>query len=143
MRDPSAEDIIRRLGLTPHPEGGWYRETFRDDNLDADGRARATLIYFLLEDGQSSTWHRVDASELWLWHAGAPLELKIAAEGAPASTQLLGPDIEAGQSFQKVVPARGWQAARALGGWTLASCAVAPGFRFEGFEMAPEGWEPE
>ncbi|MGD2131696.1 MAG: cupin domain-containing protein [Maricaulaceae bacterium] len=137
-----AQDIVDRLGLEPHPEGGWFRETFRDAHVDEAGRSRATLIYFLLEADKTSAWHKVDATEMWLWHAGAPLELKIAADGGAVETTLLGADLAAGQRPQGVVPAHAWQSARPVGGWSLVSCAVAPAFAFEGFEMAAEGWSP-
>lgn len=137
----SAEDVIRILDLKPHPEGGHYRETFRDTETNADGRAASTAIYFLLKRGERSHWHRVDAAEAWHWHAGSPLQLQI---NAGAGTQLLrlGPDLALGERPQAVVPARAWQAAETLGDWTLAGCTVAPGFRFEGFELAPKGWSP-
>jgi predicted cupin superfamily sugar epimerase len=136
-RDAHAEAIIRTLGLQPHIEGGWYAETFRDSEVDQTGRARCTAIYFLLEAHQVSAWHRVDATETWLWHAGAPLKLSIAQElGGPVADFTLGPDIAAGQRPQGVVPTNAWQSARSLGPWTLVSCVVAPAFRFEGFELA-------
>jgi predicted cupin superfamily sugar epimerase len=137
-----ANRLIRTLGLAPHPEGGWYRETLR---LPAEqgGRDQATAILFLLEQGQRSHWHRVDATEIWLWHAGAPLALGIApADTIAAAWQTLGADIFAGQSVQAVVPAGQWQAAHAEHGWTLVSCVVTPAFAFEGFELAPPGWHP-
>jgi predicted cupin superfamily sugar epimerase len=136
-----AEAIIAALGLQPHPEGGWYRETFR---ASADGgRSAVTAIHFLLEAGQCSHWHRVDADEIWCWHAGAPLRLGVApGDEGPAVWQLLGGDVLAGQAVQAVVPAGAWQAARADGGWALVSCIVAPGFDFAGFELAPPGWSP-
>lgn len=137
-----AEELIAALGLAPHPEGGWYRETLRVASADG-GRDVVTAIHFLLEEGQRSHWHRVDATEIWCWHAGAPLELRLAeGEGGPARTLRLGGDVLAGEAVQAVVPAGWWQAARPLGGWALASCIVAPGFRFEGFELAPPGFEP-
>ena len=138
----TADAIIAALGLEPHPEGGWYVQTF-EDAPGPDGRARSTAIYFLLKAGERSHWHRVDAVEIWHWHAGAPLELKIAAAGGATATHVLGNDLVAGQRPQVVVPAHAWQSARSLGHWTLVGCTVAPGFRFEGFELAPPGWEPE
>ncbi len=132
----AADALIAALGLKPHPEGGRYAETFRDAD-GPDGRARCTAIYFLLRAGERSHWHRVDATEIWLWHAGAPLDLSIDGE-----TLTLGADILAGQRPQAIVPARAWQAARSLGAWTLVSCVVAPGFQFEGFELAPADWSP-
>lgn len=136
-----AEAIITALGLQPHPEGGWYRETFRA--APNGGRSTVTAIHFLLEAGQHSHWHRVDADEIWCWHAGAALQLGIApAGGGPALWQVLSGDVMAGQAVQAVVPAGDWQAARADAGWALVSCIVAPGFDFAGFEMARPGWSP-
>jgi predicted cupin superfamily sugar epimerase len=137
----SAEDVIRILDLKPHPEGGHYRETFRDSETTDSGRAASTAIYFLLKRGERSHWHRVDAAEAWHWHAGSPLELQI---NAGAGTQLLrlGPDLALGERPQAVVPAQAWQAAETLGDWTLVGCTVAPGFRFENFELAAPGWSP-
>lgn len=137
----AARDIIKTLGMQPHPEGGWYVETYRDVD-GPDGRARSTAIYYLLEAGQRSHWHRVDALEIWHWHAGAALELGISEDGVHQRTIQIGPDISAGQRPQGIVPTHAWQSARSLGDWTLVGCTVAPGFEFEGFEMAPEGWEP-
>lgn len=138
----SAADIIARLGLHPHPEGGHFRETFRDPALNAAGRAASTLIYFLLARGERSHWHRVDAVETWHFYAGAPLTLRIAAAGQPPHTTTLGIDLAGGQEPQAVVPAHAWQAAESTGDWTLVGCTVAPGFEFAGFELAPPGWEP-
>jgi predicted cupin superfamily sugar epimerase len=138
----TAAEIVRTLGLKPHPEGGWYAETFRDPD-PGGGRALSTAIYYLLETGQASHWHRVDAAEAWHFHAGAPLELRLAERaGAPVTVHRLGPDLAAGERPQAIVPPGWWQAARSLGEWTLVGCTVAPGFVFEAFEMAPEGWEP-
>lgn len=134
----TAAGIIRLLGLKPHPEGGHYRETFRDPRL-IDGRAASTAIYFLLGAGERSHWHRVDAVEVWHFHAGAPLALSIEGQGVVT----LGPDLAKGERPQGVVPAGRWQAAESLGNWTLVGCTVAPGFDFAGFELAPEGWAPE
>ena len=140
MSDPRA--LIDRLGLAPHPEGGWYRETWRGAP-GADGRAVGTAIHFLLEAGQRSHWHRVDAEELWLWHAGSALDLSLAAgdDDAPALHRL-GPDILAGEAPQLRVPAHHWQAAHAARGWALVSCLVVPGFDFAGFTLAAPGWTP-
>jgi hypothetical protein len=132
-----AEAIIVKLGLKPHPEGGWYRETWRGPEVG--GRASGTAILFLLQAGERSHWHRVDADEIWLWHAGAPLVLSMGEEAAREVR--LGPDVLGGEVVQAVVPAGWWQAARPLGEWVLVSCTVSPGFRFEGFELAPPGWE--
>ena len=139
----TADEVIATLALQPHPEGGWFRETFRDVPT-SDGRAASTAIYYLLAQGQRSHWHRVrDAAEVWHFHAGAPLELNIAPLAAGGTERIvLGADIAAGQQPQAVVPAGGWQSARSLGAWTLVGCTVAPGFMFSSFEMAPEGWEP-
>lgn len=133
-----AAGIIENLGLAPHPEGGWYRETWRAANK---GRPTATCIYFLLQAGERSHWHRVDAAEIWLYHAGAPLVLSMAetADG-PAREHLLSPDLAAGAP-QLIVPEGHWQAARSTGAFTLVSCAVSPGFRFEGFELAAPGFD--
>jgi predicted cupin superfamily sugar epimerase len=140
--DMTAAEIISMLGLTPHPEGGHYRETFRDSETDAAGRARSTAIYYLLEAGELSAWHRVDAVEIWHWHAGGPLALTISENGHDARALHLGNDLAAGQRPQGIVPAGAWQTAESLGRWTLVGCTVAPGFEFAGFEMAPPGWRP-
>jgi predicted cupin superfamily sugar epimerase len=140
----SAADVIRLLDLAPHPEGGHFRETFRDERCIDDGRAASTAIYFLLARGERSHWHRLDAVEVWHWHAGAPLTLAMAArEGAPATRLSLGPDLAAGERPQAIVPAHVWQTAESLGEWTLVGCTMAPGFEFTGFELAPEGWNPD
>lgn len=136
-----AEGIIRRLALAPHPEGGHYRETFRHAAEDG-GRGAMTAIYFLLRAGEVSHWHRVDATEIWHFYAGAPLELAIAPGGGGAVTHLLGPDLAAGQAPQIAVPEGFWQSARSRGDWTLVGCTVGPAFDFAGFELAPPGWSP-
>lgn len=134
-----ADRIIAELGLQPHPEGGWYRETWQGPAQD--GRAVGTAIYFLLKAMERSHWHRVDAGEVWLWHAGSPLDLQMAeADAGPLAVHRLGPDILAGERPQAVVPAGWWQAAEARDGWALVSCCVAPGFRFAGFELAAPGF---
>jgi predicted cupin superfamily sugar epimerase len=139
----SAAEVIRLLDLKPHPEGGHYRQTFRDPRTVEGTRAVSTAIYYLLARGERSHWHRVDAAEGWHYHAGAPLELAIALDAqGPVEHLTLGPDLLAGQRPQVIVPAHAWQAARSLGEWTLLSCTVAPGFEFEHFELAPPGWEP-
>jgi uncharacterized protein len=131
------------LDLKPHPEGGHFRETFRDTRQIADGRAASTAIYFLLARGERSHWHRVDAVEVWHWHAGAPLKLEISSGQSGAIESLtLGCDLAAGERPQGVVPAHAWQAALTLGDWTLVGCTVAPGFDFKAFELAPKGWSP-
>lgn len=137
-----ARDIIRLLDLQPHPEGGHYRETFRDSRADANGRATSTLIYYLLEAGETSEWHRVDAAEIWHYYAGAPMVITISENGHDARAAHLGAQLEAGQRPQLVVPAGWWQTATTLGEWTLVGCTVAPGFDFAGFEMAPKDWRP-
>jgi uncharacterized protein len=139
---PSAVDIITRLDLKPHPEGGHYRETFRDSSVDADGRSRSTAIYFLLARGERSHWHRIDATEVWHYHAGDALILRI-SDGAGTHSITLGPDIVAGAAPQAIVPAHTWQAAESTGEWTLVGCTVAPGFEFASFELARVDWEPE
>jgi predicted cupin superfamily sugar epimerase len=142
MHALSAAEIIARLALTPHPEGGHYRETFRDERRDAQGRAASTLIYFLLARGERSHWHRVDATEIWHYYAGDPLTLRIAEAGQQPQTIALGIDLAAGERPQAVVPAHAWQSAETTGDWTLVGCTVAPGFEFAGFELAPTGWDP-
>lgn len=142
MLELSAADIVARLDLAPHPEGGFYRETFRDTHLDATGRAASSAILFLLAAGQVSRWHRVDAAEVWHWHAGAALSLSIAEPGGAPRTVRLGPDILDGETPQAVVPAGHWQQAASRGAWTLVGCTVAPAFLFQRFEMAPAGFTP-
>jgi predicted cupin superfamily sugar epimerase len=139
----SAADVIRLLDLKPHPEGGHFRQTFRDAR-DVNGeRPASTAISFLLARGERSHWHRVDAVEAWHYHAGAPLALEIAAgAGGPVERVTLGPDLLAGERPQAIVPAHVWQAARSLGEWTLVGCTVAPGFEYKGFELAPQDWAP-
>ncbi|MGQ0673706.1 MAG: cupin domain-containing protein [Hyphomicrobium sp.] len=137
--DATADDVIRRLGLLPHPEGGHYRETFRDTVVRPGGRAASTAIYYLLKAGELSRWHRVDAAECWHWYAGAPLALSIAPPDGPSVTHRLGNDLAAGDRPQAVVPPGHWQQARSLGEFTLVGCTVAPGFEFAGFELAPDG----
>ncbi len=139
----SATDVIQLLDLKPHPEGGHFCETFRDPRTVDGARAASTAIYFLLARGERSHWHKVDAAEGWHYHAGAALELAIAADpSGPIERVTLGPDLVAGERPQAIVPAHAWQAARSLGEWTLAGCTVAPGFDFRGFELAPKGWAP-
>ncbi len=137
MPSPAA-DIIRKLELKPHPEGGHYRETFRDTRLH-DGRAASTAILFLPARGERSHWHRVDAVEIWHYYAGAALKLEV-VDGSKEEIFRLGADIHADEVPQVTVPARAWQAAESLGDWTLVGCTVAPGFDFNGFELAPPGW---
>jgi predicted cupin superfamily sugar epimerase len=136
----TAEEVVGLLGLEPHPEGGFYRETFRAPAPDG-GRGASTAIYYLLREGEVSAWHRVvDADEVWHHYAGAPLELTLSADGRERSSARLGTDLAAGERPQVVVPAGAWQTARTLGGWTLVGCTVAPAFQFAGFEMAPPGF---
>ena len=138
---PSAADIIGRLELKPHPEGGHYRETFRDPRTDANGRSLSTAIYFLLARGQRSHWHRIDAVEIWHYYAGHALSLKIAGDDGQRSIRL-GPDLGAGEVPQAIVPAQAWQAAESTGDWTLVGCTVAPAFDFATFEVAKPDWSP-
>lgn len=137
---PTAAAIISKLNLKPHPEGGHYRETHRDER-QVDGRAASTAIYFLLARGERSHWHRIDAVEVWHYYAGAPLKLEI-VDGAKEAIIQLGPDVSADETPQATVPARAWQAAETLGDWTLCGCTVSPGFQFEGFDLAPKDWSP-
>ncbi len=142
----SAAALIEQLGLAAHPEGGWYRETWRGE-AGPNGRACGTAIIFLLRADEASHWHRVDAAELWLWQAGDPLELRLAAtDAAPARSIVLGADVAAGQQLQGLVAPDEWQAARPFGdprhGYSLVSCVVVPGFDFAGFTLAAPGWEP-
>jgi predicted cupin superfamily sugar epimerase len=141
MPTVGAAAIIATLGMQRHPEGGWYAETFRD-NPDG-GRGSSTAIYFLLDAGEVSAWHRVrDAAEAWHYYAGAPLSLRLYPDGGDIAEMTLGPDLAAGERPQHVVPANYWQTARSLGDWTLVGCTVAPGFDFASFELAAPGWEP-
>ncbi len=137
-----APEIIAALGLRPHPEGGWYTETWSAPVTEGE-RAAGTAIHFLLAAGESSHWHRVDAAEIWHHYAGAAIELRIApTDGGRVIHHRLGADLAAGERPQLVVPAGAWQAARSTGAWTLAGCTVVPGFTFAGFELAPPDWEP-
>lgn len=140
MTGQSASQIIRTLGMQRHPEGGWYVQTFKDP-AEADGRARSTAIYYLLEAGETSHWHRVDAVEVWHFYAGAPLRLSI-SDGTDVVEHVLGTDLATGQRPQVVVPQGAWQAAASLGEFTLVGCTVAPGFDFAGFELAASDWAP-
>jgi uncharacterized protein len=137
----AAHDVIARLGLKPHPEGGHYRETFRDPQTVDGKRAASTAIYFLLARGERSHWHRVDSVEIWHYHAGDPLTLRIADDNGERAIRL-GADLTAGEQPQAIVPAHAWQAAASTGDWTLVGCTVAPGFDFATFELAPPGWKP-
>lgn len=132
----TADEVVRQLALAPHPEGGWFRETFRDAEQVAS-RACSTAIYYLLRAGELSRWHRIDAVEIWHFYAGAPLELSLSADRSAVAVHTLGPELRAGARPQLVVPRRIWQSARSLGDWTLVGCTVAPGFEARGFELAP------
>lgn len=134
-----AARIIETLGLERHPEGGWYRETFRQPASDG-GRGLSTAILFLLDLGERSHWHRVDAAELWLWHSGSPIRLLI--DDGTRQEIRLGGNVLAGEIPQALVPPHAWQSAEAREGWALVSCVVSPAFEFAGFDLAPPGWEP-
>lgn len=137
----SPEDIIGALGMQPHPEGGWYVQTFRDTS--GGERGHSTAIYYLLARGQRSHWHRVhDAAEVWHYYAGAPLALHRSENGTASETLTLGKDLVSGERPQAIVPANWWQSAETLGDFTLVGCTVSPGFEFSSFEMAPPGWKP-
>lgn len=144
----TVDDIIRTLQLAPHPEGGHFIETFRDGATTGTGRSASTAIYFLLRRGEISRWHRVDAAEVWHFHAGDPLCVTIAADGARRCRHILGPDLMSGERPQVVVPAQAWQMAAhdadkpATHGYTLVGCTVAPGFDFAGFVLAEAGFDP-
>lgn len=139
--DLSADDVIALLKLAPHPEGGHFRETFRDTSGTGE-RAASTAIYFLLKAGEQSHWHAVDAVEGWHYYAGAPLILEMAPPGGPISSVRLGSALVAGERPQAFVPKDHWQRARSLGAWTLVGCTVAPGFTFAGFTLASPGFSP-
>ena len=134
-----ADEIIARYELTPHPEGGHYREIYRAQAKDG-GRGAVTSIYYLLRDGEVSAWHRVDAVEIWHYHAGDALRLELSLDGVETTSHRLGVDESAWP--QVVVPVGAWQSARPEGAWTLVGCTVAPAFEFAGFELAPPGWQP-
>lgn len=135
----TADEIIARLGLQPHPEGGHYRQTFRAPDSP---RGASTAIYFLLKGDERSHWHKVDADEVWHYYSGAPLELSLSDDARRVRCVRLGSDFEIGERPQAVVPRNCWQAARSLGSWTLVGCTVAPAFEFEHFELAPPRWSP-
>ncbi|MCE2579799.1 cupin domain-containing protein [Komagataeibacter sp. FNDCR1] len=143
LRDPGldAARVRAALSLAPHPEGGSYREVWREARADG-GRGSVSTIEFLLAEGERSHWHRVDAAEIWCWQAGGPLRLRIAAGGQAEQVITLGPRPDAGEVLQAVVPAGAWQAAESMGRWSLVACIVAPAFLFERFELAPPGWSP-
>jgi predicted cupin superfamily sugar epimerase len=135
----TADEVIRLLELKPHPEGGHFRETFRDNG---GSRGASTAIYYLLKQGERSHWHRVDAAEVWHWYAGGPLELALSTDGKKSETRVLGPNLTAGEQPQVIVPKNVWQSAKPLDTFTLVGCTVAPAFAFDGFEMAPPDWRP-
>jgi predicted cupin superfamily sugar epimerase len=140
-RSLNAAQVIELLGLQPHPEGGHYRETYRHTGAES-GRGDCTAIFYLLAAGERSAWHRVDAVEIWHWYAGAPLALSIAEDGHDPQDHMLSANLTAGHLPQAVVPPFAWQAAQSEGAWTLAGCTVSPAFSFDGFELAPAGWQP-
>jgi predicted cupin superfamily sugar epimerase len=141
MTGLSKEEVVRLLDLEPHPEGGYFRQTFRDPRMVVE-RAASTAIYYLLGMDDVAEWHRVDAAEVWHFYAGAPLVITVSENGHDTSSHHLGPDLTRGQRPQFVVPAGWWQMAASLGAWTLVGCTVAPGFDYSGFELAPPGWRP-
>ncbi|MEO1549827.1 MAG: cupin domain-containing protein [Pseudomonadota bacterium] len=137
-----AQNLIETLDLGPHPEGGWYRQTWVAEVQEGQ-RPAGTAIYYLLEEGQRSHWHKVDATEIWHWYAGAEMHLSLAAQDAgPVETHLLSNAFADGARPQVIVPTGWWQSARPVGGWSLVGCTVSPGFQFDGFELAPVGWSP-
>lgn len=142
LNNLSGREVIELLGMVPHPEGGAFVETFRDE-AKAGARPHSSAIYYLLQAGEHSHWHRIDAAEVWHFYAGAPLELSIAAESEVARHVVLGAAIDKGERPQAIVPERAWQAARSLGAWTLVGCTVAPAFDFGAFELAPPEWRPD
>ncbi|MFN3230755.1 MAG: cupin domain-containing protein [Alphaproteobacteria bacterium] len=137
----TADDVIAALGLQPHPEGGYFAEIHRAD-APGGGRSPVTSIYYLLKEDERSHWHRIDTTEIWHFHAGAPMLLQIAEEGKAAQRHLLGAALDLGQRPQAIVPPQAWQSAEPQGHWSLVGCTVAPGFEFASFEMAPKGWVP-
>jgi predicted cupin superfamily sugar epimerase len=141
MTQVTATELISLLGLEPHIEGGFYRQTFADVP-GASGRPHSTLIYYLLTNRQAGAWHRVDSAEVWHWYAGAPMTLRISRDGKAITDQVLGNDFLAGERPQVVIPGQAWQQAICLGDWSLVGCTVAPGFQFSKFERAADGWEP-
>lgn len=140
--DLSGDDVIEMLGLSPHPEGGHFRETFRDAAKPGE-RAASTAIYFLLKAGERSHWHAVDAAEAWHFYAGDPILLEVSPTGGPVQRIRLGSDLAAGERPQAIVPSGHWQQARSLGKWTLVGCTVAPGFMFEGFTLTAPDFVPD
>jgi predicted cupin superfamily sugar epimerase len=140
--DLGGNEVIRLLDLQPHPEGGWYRQTFKDMQAGED-RPHSTAIYYMLQAEEMSAWHKIDAVEAWHYYAGAPLSLTLSPpDGQGATVHILGPDLRSGARPQAIVPTGWWQTATSLGAWTLVGCTVAPGFHFDGFELAPKDWRP-
>ncbi|MCJ9430801.1 cupin domain-containing protein [Kordiimonas sp. A6E486] len=137
----TAAEIVALLDLKPHPEGGYYSRTYRHED-GPEGRGHGSAIYYLLEGGDFALWHQVDADENWHWYAGAPLTLEIADDSHILSRHTLGPALTAGERPQTLVPAHQWQRARSEGSWTLCGCTVCPGFLFDNYTLAPEGWMP-
>lgn len=137
----TANEIIAALGMIPHPEGGHYVETWRHAP-EGGGRGAGTAIYYLLEAGERSHWHRVDAAEIWHWYAGAPMQLSLSPDGVAVERKTLGNDLASGARPQILVPSGVWQSATSSGEWSLIGCTVSPAFEFAGFEMAPPGWKP-
>jgi predicted cupin superfamily sugar epimerase len=134
----TADDLIARYDLAPHPEGGWYRQTWIDTHMATGARPSGTAILFLLKAGEKSHWHRVDATEIWHFYAGAPIDLRISPDAnGPYQTHVLGNDLLSGHTPQVIVPQHYWQAAHATDGWALVGCTVSPGFDFAGFTLAP------
>ena len=142
MENSSAEEIISILQLEAHPEGGFYRQTFKDTDLNEDGRSLSSVIYYLLKFDQVSDWHKVDATEIWFWHSGAPMVISISSNGRDTEALHLGPNVQVNQKPHVIVKKNYWQSAVSLGEWSLVSCMVSPAFEFTGFEMAEENWFP-
>jgi predicted cupin superfamily sugar epimerase len=141
MTGDEADAIIRMLNLQPHPEGGYFVETWRDRPADGS-RGTGTAIYYLLRAGEVSHWHKIDATEIWHWHAGAPLTLSISEDGVQTRTITLGANLAAAEQPQGIVPKDAWQSAQSKGSWTLVGCTVSPAFEFSTFALAPKGWAP-
>ena len=137
----NADEVVAALGLVPHPEGGFYRETWRHEAPEG-GRGAGTAIYFLLTRERGAHWHRVDAAEIWHHYGGAPVALRVAGDGIAQREEILGCDLAAGERPQQIVPAGAWQSARSLGEWSLVGCTVSPAFEFTRFELAPADFEP-
>ena len=141
ISDLDSEAVIKLLDLKPHPEGGYFAESFRDEE-PKNKRGYSTAIYYLLKRGEVSNWHRIDSVEIWHWYAGSPLQLSILSKDEAIADQILGPNLPVGQRPQIVVPRLSWQSAKSMGNWTLVGCTVSPAFEFDGFEMAPSDWVP-